>query len=149
MMKYIFISMLLLALLTREFFYFEERHIYKENEKFKITYSFTHEPKKNVISQYFFIDGIMVTTDLYPSYHYGDKVSIDGVITGKNTSKGNLLVVENPQITKVNSSNPLLSFSKFVRVKVEQASLTTLPSRDAGLLLGIILGVRDKIDSDY
>jgi competence protein ComEC len=43
----------------------------------------------------------------------------------------------------------LLSFSKFVRGKVEESSLTTLPSRDAGLLLGIILGVRDKIDTEY
>lgn len=148
-MKHLFICILLLTLLMREFFYFQERHIYKENEPFKLSYSILHEPKKNTISQYFFADGVMVTTALYPSYHYGEKILIDGKVAKKLTKKGSLLVVENPKITRVENHNLLLSFSKVVRQKVEGAVLYALPGREAGLLLGVILGVRDKIDNEY
>ncbi len=148
-MKHLFIGILLLALLTREFFWIEERHIYQENETYKKSYSFIHEPKKNSLSQYFFTDGILITVPLYPSYHYGDNVMIEGKIIKKDSKKGQLLVVENPKITKIKSHNFLLAFSKSVRLKVEKAVMTTLPSREGGLLLGIILGVRDKIDSEY
>ena len=148
-MKYLFISILLLGLLTREFFWIEERHIYQENEIYKKSYSFVHEPKKNSLSQYFFTDGLLVTLPLYPSFHYGDRVMIEGKIIKKDSKKGHLLVVENPKITKIKSHNFLLAFSKSVRQKVEENVMTILPSREGGLLLGIILGVRDKIDSEY
>jgi len=148
-MKYLFICILLLALLTREFFWIEERHIYRENEIYKKTYSFIHEPKKNSLSQYFFSDGLLVTLPLYPSYHYGEMVQIEGKILKKDSKKGMLLVVENPKISKAKSRNFLLSYSKSVRQKVEENVMTTLPSREGGLLLGVVLGVRDKIDSEY
>lgn len=148
-MKYLFIFILLLLLATREFFYFNERHIYRENEPFKRTYSITHEPKKNSYSQYFFVDGIMVTTALYPTYRYGDTVSIDGIISKKRSDKGELLVVQNPVISKIEKRDVVLSVSKFVRERVEKAAIKVLPEREAGLLLGVVLGVRDKIDNEY
>jgi competence protein ComEC len=148
-MRYLTIFILLLILLTREFFYLQEHHIYKENDEFKISYSFTHEPKKNSLSQYFFSEGVLVTLPLYPSYRYGDVVLLDGTVSQENSNDGNLLVVKNPHVTKVEKQNLLMTFSKNVRKKVENAVLTTLPSREGGLLLGIILGVRDKIDNTY
>lgn len=148
-MKYLFIGVLLLGLLTREFFWIEERHIYHENEIYKKAYSFVHEPKKNSMSQYFFSDGIMITVPLYPSYHYGEKVLVEGKIESKDSYKGRLLVVENPRISRIENTNYLLSFSKSVRQKVEGAVISTLPSKEGGLLLGVILGVRDKIDKEY
>ncbi len=148
-MKYLFIFILLLLLTTREFFYFNERHIYRENEPFKKTYSITHEPKKNNHSQYFFVDGIMVTTALYPTYRYGDTVSIDGIISKKKSDKGELLVVQNPVISKIEKTDVVLLLSKFIRERVEEAAIKVLPEREAGLLLGVVLGVRDKIDNEY
>lgn len=148
-MKYLFISILVLGLLTREFFWINERHIYQENEIYKKSYSFVHEPKKNSLSQYFFTDGLLVTIPLYPSYHYGDKVLIEGKIEMRDSKKGKLLIVENPRISKIHNADPLLFFSKSVRQKVEENVMTTLPTKEGGLLLGVILGVRDKIDSEY
>lgn len=148
-MRYLFISILILGLLTREFFWMEERHVYRESENYKKAYSFVHEPKKNSLSQYFFSDGLLITIPLYPSYHYGDKVFLEGKIITKDSKKGKLLVVQNPKIISINSHDLLLSFSKSVRQKVEDSILSMLPSREAGLLLGVILGVRDKIDSEY
>ncbi len=147
--KMLFIFILLLLLVTREFFYFNERHIYKENDPFKITYSITHEPKKNTFSQYFFIDRLMVTTALYPSYHFGETIVIDGKVSKKQTKKGNILVVENPTISKIERTNAIISVAKFVRERTNRAAQRTLPQREAGLLLGVVLGVRDKIDNEY
>lgn len=148
-MKYLFIFILLLLLVTRLFFYFNERHLYQENEPFKITYSITHEPKKNSYSQYFFVDGMMVTTALYPTYHFGETIAIDGVVSKKDIKKGQLLVVENPKISIIQKPSMAMSLSKFARDRVGSASIKILPEREAGLLLGVILGVRDKIDNEY
>ncbi len=148
-MKYLFIIILLLLLITREFFYINERHIYRENEPLKLTYSITHEPKKNSRSQYFFVNGIMVTTSLYPTYHFGDTIAINGTITKKISGNSTLLVVENPHIKKIENRSLVIAVSKFVRERVGKAASRVLPEKEAGLLLGVILGVRDKIDSTY
>lgn len=148
-MRYIFFFILVITLLTREFFYLNERHIYHDNEQFQMTYSIMHEPKKNSISQYFFADGVMVTTALYPTYHYGDTIKIEGIVSKKQSNQGTLLIVENPKITLVPRADIFLSLSKYIRGKVEDSIIGVLPEREAGLLLGIILGVRDKIDSSY
>ena len=147
--KIALLTMLLLPLIVREFFYLEEQHIYKENEIYKKSYSFTHEPKRNPTSEYFFTDGILITLPLYPSYHYGDTYLIEGKIDSKKSHKGDLLVLKNPKMTPQEHTDYLLAFSKNVRQKVEDSAITTLPSREAGLLLGVILGVRDKIDNAY
>lgn len=148
-MKYLFIFILLLLLTTREFFYFNERQIYKENDSFKITYSINHEPKKDTFSQYFFVDGLMVTTALYPSYHFGETIVIDGKVSKKQTKKGDMLVVENPAISKIERTNVIIWIVKFVRERANKSAQRTLPQREAGLLLGVVLGVRDKIDNEY
>lgn len=145
----ILILVLCLLLISRLFFFYQERHIYKENEKFEVSYSFLHEPKKNTYGQYFFIDSVLVTLPLYPQYYYGDSVKISGVLEKKKAAKGELLVVSNPKIIPVEKKDIFLAVGKFVRQKVENAVLRTLPARESGLLLGIILGVRDKIDKAF
>ena len=140
---------LLVLLSSRLFFFYSEQHIYRENEEFSQTYSFDHEPKKNSYGQYFFVNKIMVSVPLYPVYEYGDKVTINGTISLKKTDKGEMLVLLNPKIEKVESHNPYLAVTKFVRQRIEDTVLTTIPSKEGGLLLGILLGVRDKIENDY
>lgn len=138
-----------LVLVMRLFFYYQERHIYQVGETYKKTYSFMHEPKKNSTSQYFFADNLFVSIPLYPHFNYGDTVLIVGKVATLKTQKGSLLSIENPTVTVVKNHNVLLSFSKFVRERIEQTILTTISMREGGLLLGIILGVRDKIDGDF
>lgn len=138
-----------ILLLARLFFFYSQQHIYHENETFNQAYSFAHEPKKNSYGQYFFIDKLMVSIPLYPVYEYGDTVVISGVISSRKTDKGEMLVVQNPKIEKKESSSSYLAVTKFVRQRIEDTVLTTIPSKEGGLLLGILLGVRDKIESDY
>lgn len=149
MRKSLLVFILIVLLSARLFFFYQERHIYRENEKFNQSYSFTHEPKKNSYGQYFFVENLMVSVPLYPVYEYGDKVMIDGTISLKKTDKGAMLVILNPKIKRIEDNNPYLAVTKFVRQRIEDTVLTTIPSKEGGLLLGILLGVRDKIESDY
>lgn len=143
------VILLAVLLFARLFFFYSEQHIYHENEKFSQSYSFDHEPKNNSYGQYFFVDKLMVSVPLYPVYEYGDKVTISGVVSLKKTDKGGILVILNPKIEKTESHSPYLAVTKFVRQRIEDTVLTTIPSKEGGLLLGILLGVRDKIESDY
>ena len=141
--------MLAVILVTRLFFFYDSHHFYKEGEYFKKTYRFDHEPKKNDMSQYFFTDGILVSLPLYPQFKYGEVVEISGIVSTLKNEKGDLLTIANPTVVKKDQSNPVMSASIFIRKNIESSVLTTLPEREGGLLLGIILGVRDKIDRDF
>jgi len=123
--------------------------MYKEGEELELTYSMNHEPRKNERSQYIFIDSIMITFLLYPSFSYGEKIHVKGIVEKVSGSKGDFLIVKNPEVTKLENKNPLFSVTKFIRSRVEESVATLLPEREAGLLLGIILGVRDKIDGEF
>ncbi|MDO8269376.1 MAG: ComEC/Rec2 family competence protein [Candidatus Levybacteria bacterium] len=145
----LFIILLTIILSTRLFFYYDSDQEYEVGREFKKTYSFMHEPKRNEISQYFFVDGLFISIPLYPRYTYGDIVDISGRIDKRTTEKGELLTIENPTISKVVSNNPFLFITKFVRERIGEAVMKALPQKEAGLLLGIILGVRDKIDNEF
>ncbi len=108
-----------------------------------------HEPRKNERSQYFFVDSVMITFPLYPAFSYGDKIHVKGLVEKVSGNKGDLLIVKNPEVTKLENKNPLFNVTKFIRQRVEESVTTLLPEREAGLLLGIILGVRDKIDGEF
>lgn len=149
-MKAIPLILLLAFLLSlRLFFFNQERHVFKENEVFNQTYSFTHEAKENSYGQYFFVDNILVSVPLFPKYYYGDKIQISGKITSLKTGKGSMLTIKSPTVKSIKERSPFIAVSKFVRGRIESVVLTTIPMKEGGLLLGIILGVRDKIDNDF
>lgn len=138
-----------LILFTRLFFYFDEKVEFKEGKKVKIEHTFTKEAKKSEFGQYFFINSLMVSIPKFPIYEYGDTISISGVPSLKKSDKGDLLVLNQPQIKKIPLQNPVLSLLKPIRQRVLEAIMSSIPSREAGLLAGILLGVRDKIEPDY
>lgn len=138
-----------LILLTRLFFYFEEKQEFRAGEKVSVEYTFTKEAKKSEFGQYFFFNNLMVSLPKFPVYEYGDSVAIEGIPSLKKISTGEILVLDKPQIEKLPSNNPFLAFLKPIRQRVLDSILSSIPNREAGLLAGILLGVRDKIDSDY
>lgn len=144
-----FIFIVCLLLLVRLFFYYHERHIYKVGEVFNETYSFTHEPKINSYGQYFFIGDVLVSLPAYPKFYYGDKIKLSGKVKSLNTKTGSLLTIENAKVTLLKDNNFFLGISKTIRQRIEDTVLTTIPEKEGGLMLGIILGIRDKIGNDF
>lgn len=147
MQRILLLIILLMFLSLRFFFYYQERVEYKVGDTFKKEYTFLKEPKHNGTSQYFFIGKILITLPLFPQFEYGDRVVIEGKV--EETEDGELLIVENPTITQKEELSPILAVSKFVRQRVSESVLAVLPAKEGGLLLGIVLGVRDRIPNDY
>lgn len=143
------VILLTFLLLVRYFFYFDSREIYKEGEKINLTHSFLQEPRHNSYGQYFFTGNILVSLPLYPKYRYGDKIQIDGVVEKKTNEKGELLIISDPIVTVIKNDNPFLKIAIFVRERVNASVEKVLPSKEGGLFLGIILGVRDRIDAGF
>lgn len=133
----------------RLFFDSIDRKVYKAGELVNITHSFLKEPKKNENGQYFFTSNILISIPLFPRYSYGDTVRIKGVVEEMENDKGKLLVIKNPELTTVPKENPFLIFTSFVRSRIEEVVTTTLPPKESGLFLGIIMGVRDGFDNVF
>ena len=146
---FILVFILVFVLAIRLFFYHQERIFYREGDDFKVTHSMSHEPKKNSYGQYFYIGNVMVSVPMYPKYNYGDTIIVNGKVSSIASDKGKILTVKNPEINKTMSFTPMLWIGKFARDKVSDAVFKTIPGREGGLLIGIILGVRDKIDSGF
>lgn len=147
MYKFFLLFILLIFLGLRLLFYYSERVQYEAGDTFVAEYIFLKEAKENETSQYFFIDKILVTLPLFPQFGYGDKVFIEGEL--KQTEDGELLVLENPLVSKLDELSPFLAVTKYIRQQVSASVLSVLPAKEGGLLLGIVLGVRDRIPNDY
>lgn len=143
------IILLMVILLTRLFFYYNERPLFQDGDEFHVSHSFSAEPKRNAFSQYFFVEKVFVSLPLYPRYSYGESIDLTGTIKKETTEKGELLKLQDPIVTKIPNENPVMSVAKFVRERIGESVTMSIPGREAGLLLGIVLGVRDKIDSDF
>ncbi len=129
-----------LILLTRLFFYIDEKVEFKENKPFRVEHTFTKEPKKSEFGQYFFIENMMISIPKFPIYEYGDTPLIRGVPSLKKSDKGELLVLDKPQIEKLDSKNPFLSMLAPIRQRVLGLVMSSITSREAGLLAGIFSG---------
>mgnify|MGYP003394042793 CR=1 FL=1 len=140
---------LVLLLSVRLFFYFEDEKVYKESEAVELIHAFNHEPKKSSFGQYFFVDNIMVSIPSFPVYEYGDQVKIKGIVKVYKNDKGEMLMVSDPEVKKLDDSASFLAVAKHVRQKIEDSVLAAMPVREGSLLLGILLGVRDKIEKGY
>lgn len=140
---------LLFLLLVRLFFYFVDRDIYRVGDRIKITHSLLKEPKKNSFGQYFFTSNMLISIPLHPRFSYGDTIEIEGVVSEIENEKGKLLTVKNPKITLVSKNNPFMSSTIFARNRVIDVVTKTLPLKESGLFLGIVLGVRDRLESTF
>ncbi len=147
MQRFLLFIILFIVLSIRLLFFYSERHVFEPGETFVKDYTFLKEPKKNDISQYFFTDNVLVTLPLFPKFEYGDKVKLEGEV--ELSVNGDLLLVKNPKVTKYKNSSSFLALSKFIRQRVSSSVMAVMPAKEAGLLLGIVLGVRDKIPPGY
>lgn len=147
MQKILLFIIFSIFLSLRIFIYYSEREEYHPGDTFNIEHTFLKEAKKNENSQYFFSNKVLVVIPLYPRYEYGDTVLISGQV--EQSKDGELLIVDSPKVTKKNRMSPFLAVTKFIRQRVSQSVLTVIPAKEGGLLLGIVLGVRDRIPNEY
>lgn len=146
---------LLLLLIVRGFFYYQNISKYNDGEQIRIETTLLSEPKTTNRFQKFYIDHrsnrIFVTTSLYPEFHYSDRLHISGTIKVKVLTDGDKILLLNfPKIEAKNENkNLVLAASSLIRQDIIDFFQKNLSPNGSGLLLGIVFGIKEFIPEDF
>lgn len=89
---------------------------------------------------------VQITTATFPRYHYDDQVNVRGKITVASATSGRKYAsLMFPKITLLPESNPLSSATTFIRNHAAATFERVLPPVHAGLLLGIVFGLKRNL----
>lgn len=107
----------------------------------------SEEPTRQGTYQKFKLNGVLVTTSKYPEYHYGDYLKIFRQ-KGAGDTINNIYY---PKIVLIdrNKGNMVLGWIYKLRQRVVEIYQSFLPGREAGLLSGIVLGVKSDLISEF
>lgn len=152
------IALLVILLIIRVLIFWQSVPQYHAGEQFRSEYTFLSEPSVKYGSQVFSVNGVVVYAPEFPSFSYGDRVLIQGVITEKsissstphNSSNQNnqvtkILVLKNPRINNLNQNNMLIASAARVRSVVTRDFHHYLGNDEAALLLGIVFGIKENM----
>lgn len=127
-----------------------------EGQTVKITGRVTKQPYLKVSYQIIEIGPVLILTNRFPGYSYGDRLEVSGKFEKKviNIFQSQyiaffptirLLAEKENLIGKTNLTRFLLK----TRGQVEQRIKTLLPEPEASLLLGIVLGVKSQMPENF
>ena len=135
-------SFFLIAFLIRLIFL--EKVIYSDGQSVALDGYILENPKVTSGSQVFKLKGIRIVSPRVPQYSYGDRILVSGVITQKGfESNGRHIsyfeltsssIISNP------NRNIFIKFFSSLRNRIFEKVRETLPSPEADLLIGIVLG---------
>jgi len=112
----------------------ESEQILPKREQVKLVATIKKEPKIYNSSQVLQIADGRIYVDLYPRYKVGDRVEV----TGEFDDQGKMF---NGQVKKIGKREGLASYLAGLRDKISQNIGALLPSREATLVAGTVLGV--------
>ncbi|MDO8486676.1 MAG: ComEC/Rec2 family competence protein [Candidatus Curtissbacteria bacterium] len=112
-----------------------------KNQKITFVATLKKEPKISDKYQVLTIADAKIYAPLFPSWGIGDRLQI----SGKIDEKGRVFY---PQIEKTGEEKSLFGFLQSFRTRISQNLARLLPSREAALLQGTVLGV-DNIEKDF
>jgi len=144
-----FISFLLIILFLRFYSYYSNLEEYTGGEEVEFEHTFLQEGRAATYYQSFRHGDIWVYTSVFPRYEYGDVVRVSGVVEEKGVGEGHTrLVLSNPEVEKLEDMHVWLSLVSDIRGRVTQVFESYLGGEEAGLLLGIVFGVRTGMSED-
>src|SRR3990167_3058970 len=111
------------------------------NQAVKIAATVKAEPRISGGLQVLEIWDSKVYVDLYPRYRVGDRIKVSGEVD----SEGRIF---RPQIEVAGHQDSLSSFFSNIRLNISQNIASYLPSREATIVSGTVLGV-DTIERDF
>jgi len=119
----------------------EKEQILPKNRSIKLITILKKEPKIYNAKQILEIGDGKIYVDLYPRYKIGDQLAVEGEIDSTGQ-------INNPRIQKVGQKASLAGFFGNFRAKIAENINKLLPSREATLVGGAVLGV-DEIEQEF
>lgn len=111
------------------------------NQEITFAATLAREPKLTDKGQTLFVADAKIYTQLFPRYKVGDRLQISGEVD----KQGRIFY---PQITKVGARRGVSGFLSKIRQKITANFAQILPSREASLVGGMVLGV-DSIGAEF
>ena len=138
----VFIVFLLCITVIRVLFSVNSAHnqLFPDSGLIKFEAILKSEPKIYDSGQVINIRNLKIYTDLFPRYHEGEKILMEGEIKDGKIFQGN--------VHKIADATGLVKFRSRVREKIAGNIDALLPQKEATLLLGATMGV-DSIDKSF
>lgn len=146
--------LLLLILAVRFYFFYQTKPEFKSGQEITLRTTLLSEPQLAGKIQRFYVDKILVIAPRFPEYHYGDSLIISGTLEQRllTNRQGNqqILTLYFPKIGKRNPalSGAGLALASIIRQKVTSTFKSILPNTESGLLLGIVLGLKENLPQE-
>lgn len=112
--------------------------IYSDGDRVRITSRVTSEPIRYEVSQAITFEELKIYLPLFPEIHYGDKVVVEGEISGGS--------LKDPVLVKAKEATGILYILRRKLVQIYQFSL---PEPHAALVSGITLGSKAGLPSGF
>jgi len=112
-----------------------------KNQPLKFEASVKREPRIYDFSQVIYVADSRAYVDLYPRYRVGDRLLINGTFD----EQGRMF---NPEVEKIGERSSLSRWRSELRDKISKNVGALLPSREATLVVGTVLGV-DTISQEF
>jgi competence protein ComEC len=152
----VFLSILFILLSLRLFTFYSSKQSYKDGQSIEFTSRVLSEPKVYKDYQSFSVEissgeRVFIKTEVYPIYYFQDNIYISGKLNYRLLgNKTRILALDFPKISFVkNSDNIFLAVVKTVRQKIITSFSTTLPKDLAGLMLGIVFGIKVDLSKNF
>lgn len=134
-MRYLIWLLLVLLVLFRQV---NDRPVYQDGDRVRVTTKVTNEPAKFEYSQRLILSGLKVYLPRFPEISYGDKVVVEGTVLSNE--------LKNPVLVFQDEGTGLIF--KFRR-KLIDFYQNSLPEPHASLVAGVTLGSKQSIPSDF
>lgn len=145
-----------IILVIRSILFFNNKPDYQTGQQVILEQTLLDEPRKTISGQTFYINKIKIFAPKHPELHYGDRIKITGKIEKSVFSNKDSKViskawfVKNPKIQLVKrEKSRILSLAYLIRQKVSNTFNKYLSKNHAGLLQGIVLGVKENLDKNF
>ncbi len=149
---------LLIILAFRFFFFYQNQTKYTNGQRISFETALLSEPRivggqQRLTANLASGNKVFVTTSLFPSFHYGNRLYIVGKLNKRLLNRNSILVMYFPKIEMVKSNFNLLDKSLKIVDSLRQKLISlfskTLPSPSSGLLMGIIFGIKEQMPKDF
>ncbi len=148
---FLVVLVLIFALCVRLVVFFSPESKFQAGQHVKVEHTFLELPQKTEFNQYFYKENLLVSLPRYPEFNYGENILMEGIIESRSSSHDlrapEQLILKDPELKY--SPDRRLAIIGFIRQKVLLAYKLHLPSQEAGLIAGIVLGVEDGLRETF